>query len=59
MRCQNSDASRYFASRPELSSALGEVGKCHDGIFQQAAKGRLAVTLLLSGARLELACGAL
>jgi hypothetical protein len=38
MRCQNSDASRYFASRAELGSALGEVEKCHDGNFQQAAK---------------------
>jgi hypothetical protein len=38
MRCQNSDASRCFASRAEFSSALGEVEKCHDGIFQQAAK---------------------
>src|SRR4051812_3162187 len=38
MRSQNSDGSRYFASRAELSSALGEVEKCHDGIFQQAAR---------------------
>jgi hypothetical protein len=33
MRCQNSDASRYSASRAEFSSALGEVEKCHDGHF--------------------------
>jgi len=32
----NSDTSRYLASRAELSSALGEVEKCHDGIFQRA-----------------------
>src|SRR4051794_6685716 len=38
MRSQNSDGSRYFAGRAELSSALGEVEKCHEGIFQQAAK---------------------
>ncbi|TWT34960.1 hypothetical protein Enr8_23760 [Blastopirellula retiformator] len=36
MRSQNSDVSRYFASREELCSEPGEVGKCHDGIFQQA-----------------------
>ncbi len=28
-----SDVSRYFASRAELSSALGEVEKRHNGIF--------------------------
>src|SRR4051812_23502269 len=39
MRSQNSDGSRCFASRAELSSALGEVEKCHEGIFQQAARG--------------------
>ncbi|TWT38422.1 hypothetical protein Enr8_01140 [Blastopirellula retiformator] len=38
MRSQNSDVSRYFASREELCSEPGEVEKCHDGIFQQAAK---------------------
>src|SRR5581483_6210294 len=35
MRCQNSNVGRYFASRVELCSALGEVEKCHDGIFQR------------------------
>ncbi|TWT29817.1 hypothetical protein Enr8_44720 [Blastopirellula retiformator] len=38
MRSQNSDVSRYFASREELCSEPGEVGKCHDGIFQQAVR---------------------
>ncbi|TWT38325.1 hypothetical protein Enr8_00170 [Blastopirellula retiformator] len=38
MLSQNSDVSRYFASREELRSEPGEVGKCHEGIFQQAAK---------------------
>ncbi len=42
MRCQNSDVSRYFASRAELCFALGEVEKCHDGIFQLAVKSRRA-----------------
>ncbi|WP_246120164.1 hypothetical protein [Blastopirellula retiformator] len=36
MRSQNSDVSRYFGSREELCSEPGEVGKCHEGIFQQA-----------------------
>ncbi|TWT30647.1 hypothetical protein Enr8_41680 [Blastopirellula retiformator] len=40
MRSQNSDVSRYFASREELCSESGEVEKCHDGIFQQAATER-------------------
>lgn len=39
MRSRNSDASRYFASRAELCSALGEVEKCHEGIFQKAVHG--------------------
>jgi hypothetical protein len=34
MRSQNNDPSRSFASRAELRSALGEVEKCQDGIFQ-------------------------
>ncbi|TWT33170.1 hypothetical protein Enr8_29950 [Blastopirellula retiformator] len=38
MRSQNSDVSRYFASREELCSEPGEVEKCHEGIFQQTAK---------------------
>jgi hypothetical protein len=33
MRSQNSDVSRYLASRDELCSALGKVEKFHDGIF--------------------------
>ena len=33
MRYQHGDVSRYSASRVELRSALGEVEKCHDGIF--------------------------
>ncbi|TWT30944.1 hypothetical protein Enr8_44700 [Blastopirellula retiformator] len=36
MRSRNNDVSRYFASREELCSEPGEVGRCHDGIFQQA-----------------------
>jgi hypothetical protein len=36
MRWQNDDASRYFVSRGKLGFPLGEVEKCHDGIFQQA-----------------------
>ncbi len=35
MRCQNSDPSCYFASREGLCPELGEVGKCHEGIFQR------------------------
>ena len=42
MRSQNNDASRYFASRAELRSALGEVEKCQEGIFQRAASATLA-----------------
>ena len=38
MRCQNNDASRYFASREGLCPELGEVEKCHEGIFQRAAR---------------------
>jgi hypothetical protein len=34
MRCQNSAASRYFASRAEIGSAFGEIEKCHAGSFQ-------------------------
>ena len=34
MHCQNCDVSRSFASRDELSSALGEFGKRHDGVLQ-------------------------
>ena len=33
MRCQNNDASRYIASREGLCPELGEVEKCHEGIF--------------------------
>ncbi|TWT31564.1 hypothetical protein Enr8_34860 [Blastopirellula retiformator] len=36
MRSQNSDVSRYFATHEELCSESGEVGKCHECIFQQA-----------------------
>ncbi|TWT32791.1 hypothetical protein Enr8_25970 [Blastopirellula retiformator] len=36
MRSQNNDLRRYFGSREELCSEPGEVGKCHEGIFQQA-----------------------
>jgi membrane associated rhomboid family serine protease len=35
MRWQNSDVSRYFARRAELGSALGEVEKRQDGVFQR------------------------
>jgi hypothetical protein len=35
---QNDDVSRYFASREQLCCELGEVEKCHDGIFQQAVR---------------------
>jgi hypothetical protein len=38
MRSQNNDASRYSESRAELCSALGEVEKCHDGIFEQTVR---------------------
>ncbi|TWT39770.1 YfhO family protein [Blastopirellula retiformator] len=48
MRSQNNDVSRYLASREELCSEPGEVGKCHDGIFQQAAKKSAAPLLALS-----------
>jgi hypothetical protein len=33
MGWQNSDVSRYFASRAGLCSALGEVEKCQEGHF--------------------------
>ena len=43
MRRQNNDVSRYFASRAKLCFALGEVEKCHEGIFQQTVSvGRTA-----------------
>ncbi|TWT29283.1 hypothetical protein Enr8_50840 [Blastopirellula retiformator] len=45
MRSQNNDVSRYFASREELCSEPGEVGKCHDGIFQQAVNDARRVRL--------------
>ena len=38
-RCQNDDVSRYFASREELCSELGDIEKRHDGVFHQAARG--------------------
>jgi hypothetical protein len=41
------DVRRYFASRAELCSALGEVEKCQEGIFQQAVSRRQAVPWLL------------
>jgi hypothetical protein len=40
MRCQNNDASRRFASREGLCPELGEVEKCHDGIFQRTTRPR-------------------
>ncbi len=50
MRCQNSDASRYFASREGLCPELGEVEKCHDGFFQRPARRQsLAAAKLRSG----------
>ncbi|TWT32576.1 hypothetical protein [Blastopirellula retiformator] len=49
MRSQNSDVSRYFASREELRSEPGEVGKCHDGIFQQAASPFGPVLIVVMG----------
>ncbi|MCC7475270.1 MAG: type II secretion system protein [Pirellulales bacterium] len=45
MPCQNSDPSRRFASREELSSELGEVEKRYDGVFQQADRGESGFTL--------------
>ena len=33
MRSQNSDFSRYFASREQLGCELGEREECHDGIL--------------------------
>ena len=47
MRCQDSVASHYFASRAEQSSALGEVEKCHRGIFQRAARPWTAAAALV------------
>jgi hypothetical protein len=38
MRSQNTDPSRYFASRAELRSAPGEVEKCQEGVFQRTAR---------------------
>lgn len=48
---QNSDLSRYFASRQQLGCELGEVEKCHDGVFQQATSHREQV---MRGWKLEL-----
>ena len=37
MRSQNSDLSRYFASREQLGCELGEREECHDGILPRTA----------------------
>jgi phosphoribosylformimino-5-aminoimidazole carboxamide ribotide isomerase len=34
---------RHFASRAELSFALGEVEKCHDGIFRRGSQAKGAI----------------
>jgi len=39
MRSQNSDLSRYFASREQLGCELGEREECHDGILPRTAGG--------------------
>ncbi len=48
--CQNKDLNRFFASRDEPCSALGEVGKCHDGVLQHVV-GRRRVSAAVSSLR--------
>jgi hypothetical protein len=38
MPSQNSDECCYFASRPELGSGLGEVGKCYEAFFNRLVR---------------------
>lgn len=48
---QHSGATRYFASRAEFSSALGEVEECHYGIFQRTVSvGSTKMALVSSSA---------
>src|SRR5476651_2245057 len=48
MRSQNSDVSRYFASREQLGCKLGEGEECHDGILPRTVR-RSACRAVLRG----------